>query len=345
MAGVALPALRKLIDERRLAPVHLFVGEDVKLVDRMVDAVEATIDPADRPFAVDRVYAGESGASPVDIVASASSLPMLGDRRIVVVFRAERWLKPKRAAAAREYDADDGVAAPSRDDGVDLGPLEAYLDAPASSSTLLFVAADIDRSRRFTKRLVDKAAVTEFGGLAPAGTVPGRQDAVAPAADLIRSEMTRVGRTIDGEAARLLARRAGGDITKLRGDLERLLLFVGDRKAIVADDVMEISVEADIEDDWAVVNAIAAGDAARALSEAAKRLERGDSPHQMIGQLRWWVSARLAEADPARVKPALDALLRTDLALKSSGGDDRVLVERLVFELTGRPLQQRGGWR
>jgi len=38
-------------------------------------------------------------------------------------------------------------------------------------------------------------------------------------------------------------------------------------------------------------------------------------------------------------------LLRTDLALKSSGGDERVLVERLVVELTGRPLPaQRGRW-
>jgi hypothetical protein len=43
------------------------------------------------------------------------------------------------------------------------------------------------------------------------------------------------------------------------------------------------------------------------------------------------------------VTPAIDALLRTDLALKSSGGDSRVLVERLVVELTGRPLP-RTGW-
>jgi hypothetical protein len=37
----------------------------------------------------------------------------------------------------------------------------------------------------------------------------------------------------------------------------------------------------------------------------------------------------------------MSALLRTDLALKSSGGDERVLLERLVVELTGRPVQKR----
>ena len=96
-----------------------------------------------------------------------------------------------------------------------------------------------------------------------------------------------------------------------------------------------------VADEWAVVNAIAAGDAGRAVREAAARLDRGDSPHALVGQLRWWVSARLAEADASRVRPAVEALLRTDLALKSSGGDERVLVERLIVELTGKPLPDR----
>ena len=59
MPAIDLATLKKHVADRRLAPVYLLVGEDVKLVDRMVDAIESTIDPADRPFAVDRVYAGE----------------------------------------------------------------------------------------------------------------------------------------------------------------------------------------------------------------------------------------------------------------------------------------------
>ena len=42
-------------------------------------------------------------------------------------------------------------------------------------------------------------------------------------------------------------------------------------------------------------------------------------------------------------EPFSAALLRTDLALKSSGGDSRVLVERLIVELTGRPVA-RAPW-
>jgi DNA polymerase III delta subunit len=141
----------------------------------------------------------------------------------------------------------------------------------------------------------------------------------------------------------LLVDRCAADVTKLRSDLERLLLFTQGRPKIVVEDVEEIaSDDVTVSDDWALVNAIGDGDAGRALREAYARLERGDSPHGIVGQLRWWASARLVESAPQRVKPAVDALLRTDLALKSSGGDERMLIERLVVELTGAPLPRRG---
>ena len=45
---------------------------------------------------------------------------------------------------------------------------------------------------------------------------------------------------------------------------------------------------------------------------------------------------RLAPAEPRRVRAAVEALFRTDLDLKSSSGDPRVLLERLVVELCRR---------
>jgi DNA polymerase-3 subunit delta len=202
---------------------------------------------------------------------------------------------------------------------------------------VVFVATEVDRTRRFTKKLLAAADVTEFAGF------DGGQ-AKGAAVEWVRAEFDRIGRSVDPAAVQLLVDRAGGDISKLRGDVERLLLYAGDRPAIGRDDVEEVVAIATDVDDWAVVNALADGDAGRALRAVAARLDRGDSPHGVVGQLRWWVSQRLAEADPARVPAAIDALLRTDLALKSSGGDDRVLVERLVVELAGRPVAQRGGW-
>jgi DNA polymerase-3 subunit delta len=336
MPAIDTAALRRQIQSGALAPVYLLYGEDVRLIEQLVDAIEATIDAADRPFAAERVYAGEAGGAPVDIAASASVFPMLGDRRIVIVLRAEKFLKPARKTTAMAEEDGDGDAGADDGSAFDTAPLEAYLERPSPSTSLVFVAAGVDRTRRFSKRLLEKSTWLQLGGLA--GDNAGeRRDARREAAEQMVREFKMSGRSIDAAAVQLLVDRAGGDISKLRGDVERLLLYTEGRKNITKADIEEVvAAESDI-DDWAVVNAIGDGDVARALRETALRFDRGDSPHQLLGQIRWWVSQHLAKGAPERVKPAVDALLRTDLGLKSSG-DSRMLVERLVVELTGRPV-------
>jgi DNA polymerase-3 subunit delta len=341
---LTIAALRTQIQSRKFAPIYLLFGDDVRLIEQIVDAIEASVDPADRPFAVERIYAGEERGSPLDVAAAANVFPMLGDRRIVIVMRAERFLKPKRAGKASDNDdaGDDAADADGEEStSLDTVPLELYADNPSPTSVMVLVAAAIDRGRKLTKRLLDKATCVEFGGLTGA-TTNDRRDARREAANQLQREFVAAGRTVDAQSLELLVDRAGGDISKLRGDVERLLLFTEGRKSITRADIEEVvTAEADV-DDWAVVNAIGDGDAARALRETALRFDRGDSPHQLVGQLRWWVSTRLSAVAPDRVKMALDAVLRTDLALKSSS-DSRIAVERLVVELTGRPVP-RPAW-
>jgi len=63
--------------------------------------------------------------------------------------------------------------------------------------------------------------------------------------------------------------------------------------------------------------------------------------YQILGQLAWFVRDKMA--DPRRVPAAIEALFRTDLDLKSSGGDPRILLERLVVELCAPPARERAG--
>jgi hypothetical protein len=81
-----------------------------------------------------------------------------------------------------------------------------------------------------------------------------------------------------------------------------------------------------------MTNAIERGDAGAALHELDMKLDAGEFPPMILGQVRWFVTTKLA---PKRVPAAVDALMRTDLALKSSG-NPRILLERLVVELCGR---------
>ena len=346
MPALSLDGLRKQAAARKLERLYLIAGEDVRLIEEAISAIEGTVDPADQPFAVERLYAGEERGSPGDVVNAAHMLPMLGDRRIVFVLRAEKFLKPKRAVKAEDAapataDADDATAS---DGGMDLSVLEEYVKKPVPSATVVFVAADIDRGRKLTKALVSGAQVVSLTGLEGDNAFE-RGEARQVAARQIREDFQRIGRTIDPKALKVLVDRAGGDISKLRDDAERLALYTEGQTSISLADVEEVAaVATEVQDEFGIVNAIADGDAGRALRELTLRLDRGDNVHALVGQMRWWVSARLSESAPDRVKPAIDAVLRTDLALKGSGGDERVLVERLVVELTGRPIP-KPAWR
>ena len=67
----------------------------------------------------------------------------------------------------------------------------------------------------------------------------------------------------------------------------------------------------------------------------------------VLGQLGWLVRSKFPALAPAALPPAVDALFRTDEALKSSGGDPRLLLERLVVELcAGKRATsgRRGAW-
>jgi DNA polymerase III delta subunit len=335
LPSLNVDGLRKHIAAKRLEGIYLLVGEDARRIEEAVGLIEATIDPGDQAFAIDRLHAGDPGGSPMDIADSARVLPMLGDRRIVIVMRAERFLKPKRATKPADGAEPEGDEAESSA-AADLAPLEEYVKSPVPTATVVFVASDVDRSRRLTKLLFEKANVLMLAGLDGANPAE-RSEARRRAERQLREDFEGLGRTIDPRALRVLVERAGGEISKLRDDVERLALYTEGQTSISLGDVNEVvAIATDVEDEWAVVNAIADGDAARALRETAKRLERGDNVHALVGQIRWWVSAKLSMSAPGRVKPAIDAVLRTDLALKSSGGDERVLVERLVVELAGR---------
>ena len=165
----------------------------------------------------------------------------------------------------------------------------------------------------------------------------GRWSRVAE--QLVRQAAGDAGQEIEPAASRSIAERAGADIARLRGDVDRLLLYAAGKAKITIADVQEVVSAASSHDDWAVTNAIQQGNAPEALRQLGLALEGGAVSYMILGQLAWFVRERLD--DPRRIPGAIDALFRTDVDLKSSGGDPRVLLERLVVELCGHSRTRR----
>ena len=348
MPSATPAAVRKQIAQGKPEPVYLIIGDDAADMSRLAGDLAALVEDELRAFNSDRLYANEKGVTAASIVESARTLPMMGDRRVVMVLRGERLLKPKRRAKAAVEEAVREAAKedPSEDDrgepSVSADELEAYLKNPEPLTTLVIVASDADRTRRLYKALVKNATIVECWGLKgfaqdPKNVKSWELEKIArEASALVARTVKEAGFTIDPAAARLIAIRAGTDIVTLRGDLERLMLYVGDRKSIGVGDVQEIVSGETLQDQWALNEAIVQKDARKALRQLGLAMESGSIPYMILGQLAYCVREKVAAADARRVPAAMEALFRTDLDIKSSGGDPRVLLERLVVELCRR---------
>ena len=303
MPPVSKAELRKHIASGRVGPLYLIVGPDEAEKISLAGEFLNLVDEGLRAFNLDRLYGGETTAA--DVVDAAKTLPMMAPQRIVLVMHAERLLVPKKESEAAARD---------------LEGLEAYVKKPVDTACLVLVAGDLDRRRSLTKLLLSKAAVVECNGPADA----------AEAARWVRDRVSQEGMTIDARAARLVADRVGPDVGRLRSDVDRLVLYAADKKAITAEDVLEVVGPPASHDDWAVTRAIERGAAADALRELTLLMDGGAVPYMILGQLAWFVRTHI----PAqKLAAAVEAVFRTDLAIKTSAGDPRILLERLVVEL------------
>jgi DNA polymerase III delta subunit len=318
----------------RVPPVCLLMGPDDEAKTKLVAAVINTVDEGLRPFNVDKLYPAEQRDEARkqfwNAMQLARTLPMMADRRVVVVAQFERLVPIFK-------QTDDGPPAEKPEAGgkrgrkstvkaageAELEAFEQYLLEPSAETLLVCVAGpDLKRNVKPVMLLEKYATVVDCDPLAGSG------DAMAWA----KAEAAREGIRIEPGAVRLLATLAGGDITRLRAEFERALLFASGDGLITEAAVREVASAATTQDPWAMTNAIAQGDAACALRELALKCDAGEMPVMILGQLAWFVRMKLA---PARVARAIDAVYRTDLALKTSRGVPRVQLERLVVELCG----------
>ena len=116
MPAATPQAVRKQIAQGKPESIYLIVGDDEAEMSRLAGELSALVEDELRAFNLERLYAGEKSAAPAEIVQSARTLPMMGDRRVILVLRAERILKPKRRGrAAEEEEPDEGSDAGEAD--------------------------------------------------------------------------------------------------------------------------------------------------------------------------------------------------------------------------------------
>ena len=202
--------------------------------------------------------------------------------------------------------------------------LEAYFEAPEPMTTLVFVSGPLDANRRLVKLVRKHAAVVD------SGSVSSPQDAAA----WIRKRLEKDELAIEPKAVARLLETTGLSLGRIRAEVEKIVLYAAGESTVTERHIRDLLMpENEPGEDFALGRAIWNSDAAGALSEVSAQLDAGAQPVMVLGQIR--AAAGRLRPD-ARVRRALDLVLETDLAIKSSVGQPHHLLERLVVDLCRR---------
>src|SRR5437588_615413 len=187
---------------------------------------------------------------------------------------------------------------------------------------------------------------------------------------------------LDADAARELVDALGGDMMMISNELEKLILYAGEKKRISLGDVETMVLAAKQRSLYELTDAISAKDRVRALEMLDAILNTGEGDEAAIGHLYmlaktfrqmlviternvrdtrmlWaalWQGFRvppfaaedlIKQARRYKSKRELTRAIRliakTDLALRSNPPGKRMVLEKLVVDLTSEPKPE-GGW-
>ncbi len=354
------------VKARKMAPGYVFIGDEAFFRKRCRDAILQHLVPAE----VRELSVYDMDLSEVELqhILDQARTPSLMSPFQVFFIRGVKNLYG-RGKHDDEFSA-----------------IEDYFKDPNPDALLIFVAdhiniptdvrrmdlTDKDRYERIRETLGEYCTVLEFARV-------DEGDAVKWAVETASAENVK----LDTDAARELVDSLGGDMMMVANELEKLILFVGDKKRIALGDVETLVLAAKQRSFYELTDAISARDRARALGVLDAILSTGDGDEAAIGHLYmlartfrqmlvilernvrdsralWqvlWQGFRIppfAAEDIIRqarryksrreLTSAIRRVARADLALRSNPPSKRLILENLVLDLTAEPKLQEAGW-
>jgi DNA polymerase-3 subunit delta len=324
--------VRKQIKSAKTGPLYLLEGDDLQSRHDLALEFADVVDEGLEAFNVQSFYANEATNAPArdqligQILSNARTLPMMAPRRVIVVHEADRLLAPKRARDDEEGALNEARPKGKRASATPADELEAYIERPEPMTTLVFVSGPLDGNRRIVKVLRKHADVVDCGTLHDP-----REAAIWITKRLEKDELA-----IEPKAITLLLQSTGLTLGRIRPEIDKLILYAAGESSITAAHVREVVIPTEeSEDVFALMDAVKESNAPRALREVSALINEGVQPPVILGQLR---AAAIRLRPDARVKSSLEAVFRTDVAIKSSAGTPQHLLECLVVELCARSM-------
>src|SRR5215467_1555863 len=369
MAGRSFAPMERFVSEvtgRKLRPAYVFIGDEIFFRDQCRQALLEHLVPSDlREFSLHDLDLAE--VSVAEVINRARTPSLMAPFQVFFIRGVKNLYT--RGSHAEEFAA-----------------IEAYLKDPNPAAVLIFVAdhisipADARRMELQDKDRYDRIRETlgEYCGIVELARVD-ESDGMRWVIEQAQKEGVRV----DQDAARELVDALGADMMLVSHELEKLILFTGEKKHITLGDVETMVLAAKQRSLYELTDAISARDKTRALAVLDALLSTSEGDDAAIGHLYmlartfrqmlvileknvrdaraiWqalWQGFRvppLAPDDLTRdarryhtrreLTRALRLIARADFSLRTNPPSRRLVLEYLVIHLCEEPKVTTSGW-
>ena len=318
-------------------PVYLFFGPEQLVKQSALEALQKKLLPAGLEALNHTLFDGAAAAR--EIIEAAETLPMMCERRLVVV---RDWAPLKSGKA--------------RDEGAQGEEMERWISHAPDTCCLIFWMDDAPDSRKkLVKNLSAQVEQVEFPLLSDGKIYTWLNQQLRP-----------LGRHIEQDAVGQLVFMAGRPLTGLKNELDKLTAYAGERTVITRQDVEAVVTPSGECTVFQMIDCVLEGRPAQAQKLLASLLEGGESCvgvlYMLTRQLRLMTHIRLlreqgmalgeiekklslnhfaatrsasqaARFDPRRLEDSYRACVQADYAIKSGRVRDSAALDYLIFTL------------
>ena len=354
------------LESRKLRAAYVFVGDEAFFRKRFRDAILDHLVPADvRDFSLFEFDLAETDLA--EILDRARTPSLMAPFQVFFV----RGVKNLFGRGSNEEK---------------LAAIEDYCKNPNPDALVVFVAdhisipADVRRMEMQDKERYQRIRETmgQYCGIVELARVE-EGEAVRWIAEYCSGREVKM----DADGARELVDALGGDMMMISNELEKLILYVGEKKRITLGDVETMVLAAKQRSLYELTDAISSKERVRALEVLDAILSSGDGEEAAIGhiymlaktfrqmlvilernvrdqRMLWaalWQGFRVPPfaADDIikqarryksrrELTRAIRLVAKADLALRSNPVSKRMVLERLVMDLTTEPRVDTPGW-
>lgn len=202
-----------------IKPLYLFYGEEKFLLYKDVAFFREY-------FAKEGVVAEEFDGAKVSlaaVMASAAEMPLFGGKRLIIVDHAPWFFKKTRKAKGNGNENVKEAPEP------DVSELLAYAEDPNEDTCLVFISDSADKRMKTVKAVEAAGKVRRYDP---------KKSYELP--DYVRKYLSRGKKRISGSALDLFLAMTGDDLGSITSEMDKLILFIGERDCIEADDVKRV---------------------------------------------------------------------------------------------------------